>query len=101
VGGLTTEHERLAHAQALIGGAQQALQDVSDGEVNALQWVPRAASALREVSAFDAQLAPVLEVLAGAEAQLQDAAHSLAGLPGRTDLDPIAWPSSTIACPRG
>jgi DNA repair protein RecN (Recombination protein N) len=86
--GLTTEHERLAHAQALIGGAQQALQDISDGEVNALQWVSRASSALREVAAYDAQLAPVLEVLAGAEAQLQDAAHSLAGYLGRTDLDP-------------
>jgi len=86
--GLTTEHERLAHGQALIGGAQEALQDISDGEVNALQWVSRAASALREVSSFDAQLAPVLEVLASAEAQLQDAAHSLAGYLGRTDLDP-------------
>jgi len=86
--GLTSEHERLAHAQALIGGAQQALQDISDGEVNALQCVSRAASALREVSEFDAQLAPVLEVLADAEAQLQDAAHSLSGYLGRTDLDP-------------
>jgi DNA repair protein RecN (Recombination protein N) len=86
--GLTTEHERLAHAQSLMAATQQALQDVSDGEVNALQWVSRAASALREVTAYDAQLAPVLEVLEGAEAQLQDAAHSLAGYLGRTDLDP-------------
>jgi DNA repair protein RecN (Recombination protein N) len=86
--GLTTEHERLAHAQSLMAAAQQALQDVSDGEVNALQWLSRAASALREVTAYDAQLAPVLEVLEGAEAQLQDAAHSLAGYLGRTDLDP-------------
>jgi DNA repair protein RecN (Recombination protein N) len=85
---LSTEHERLAHAQSLIGGAQQALQDVSDGELNALQCVARAAHALREITAFDAQLAPVLEVLEGAEAQLQDAAHSLAGYLGRTDLDP-------------
>jgi DNA repair protein RecN (Recombination protein N) len=86
--GLTTEHERLAHAQSLMAAAQQALQDVSDGEVNALQWLARAAGSLREVTAYDAQLAPVLELLEGAEAQLQDAAHSLAGYLGRTDLDP-------------
>src|SRR6516225_6146165 len=40
---LSTEHERLSHAQSLIGGAQQALQDVSDGELNALHCVARAA----------------------------------------------------------
>jgi DNA repair protein RecN (Recombination protein N) len=85
---LSTEHERLAHAQSLIGGAQQALQEVSDGELNALQCVARATHALREITAYDVQLAPVLEVLEGAEAQLQDAAHSLAGYLGRTDLDP-------------
>jgi DNA repair protein RecN (Recombination protein N) len=85
---LTTEHGRLAHAQSLLGAAQQALQEVSEGELNALQWVARAASALREVADYDATLAPVLEALEGAEAQLQDAAHSLSGYLGRTDLDP-------------
>ncbi len=85
---LTTEHGRLAHAQALLGAAQQALEDVSEGEVNALQWVSRAASALRDVADYDSTLAPVLEALDGAEAQLQDAAHSLSGYLNRTDLDP-------------
>ena len=85
---LTTEHSRLAHAQSLLGAAQQALQDVSEGEVNAMHWVARAASALRDVAEYDPMLAPVLEALDGAEAQLQDAAHSLSGYLGRTDLDP-------------
>ncbi len=85
---LTTEHGRLAHAQALLGAAQQALVDVSEGEVNALQWVSRAAGALRDVAEYDTTLAPVLEALDGAEAQLQDAAHSLSGYLNRTDLDP-------------
>ncbi len=85
---LTTEHGRLAHAQSLTAAAQQALQDVSEGELNALQWVARAASALREVAEYDAALGPVLEALDGAEAQLTDAAHSLSGYLARTDLDP-------------
>ncbi len=85
---LTTEHGRLAHAQALMTASQQALEDVSEGELNALKMVARAASALREVADYDAALAPVIEALDGAELQLQDAAHSLSGYLNRTDLDP-------------
>jgi DNA repair protein RecN (Recombination protein N) len=85
---LTTEHGRLAHAQALMTASQQALEDVSEGELNALKLVSRAASALREVADYDATLAPVVEALDGAELQLQDAAHSLSGYLNRADLDP-------------
>jgi DNA repair protein RecN (Recombination protein N) len=85
---LTTEHGRLAHAQALMTASQQALEDVSEGELNALKMVARAASALREVADYDAALAPVIEALDGAELQLQDAAHSLSGYLNRADLDP-------------
>jgi DNA repair protein RecN (Recombination protein N) len=85
---LTTEHGRLAHAQALMTASQQALEDVCEGELNALKLVARAASALREVADYDATLAPVVEALDGAELQLQDAAHSLSGYLNRADLDP-------------
>ena len=37
---------------------------------------------------FDARLAPVLEVVQGAQAQLQDAAHTLSGYLQHTDIDP-------------
>lgn len=85
---ITAEHGRLSHAQALISGSQQALDDVSEGELNALKLVARAAGALREVADYDATLAPVIEALDGAELQLQDAAHSLASYLNRADLDP-------------
>ena len=85
---LTAEHGRLSHAQALMTASQQALEDVSEGEVNALKLVSRAASALREVADFDASLVPVIEALDGAELQLQDAAHSLSSYLNRADLDP-------------
>jgi DNA repair protein RecN (Recombination protein N) len=85
---ITTEHGRLSHAQALMSGSQQALEDVSEGELNALKLVSRAASALREVADYDAALAPVIEALDGAELQLQDAARSLASYLNRADLDP-------------
>jgi DNA repair protein RecN (Recombination protein N) len=85
---LTAEHGRLSHAQALMTASQQALEDVSEGELNALKIVSRAASALRDVADYDASLAPVIEALAGAELQLQDAAHSLSSYLNRADLDP-------------
>jgi len=85
---ITAEHGRLSHAQALMAGSQQALDDVSEGELNALKLVSRAASTLREVADYDATLAPVIEALDGAELQLQDAAHSLASYLNRADLDP-------------
>jgi len=85
---ITAEHGRLSHAQALMSASQQALDEVSEGELNALKIVSRAASALREVADYDAALAPVIEALDGAELQLQDAAHSLASYLNRADLDP-------------
>jgi DNA repair protein RecN (Recombination protein N) len=85
---ITAEHGRLSHAQSLMTATQQALEEVSDGELNALKLVSRAASALREVADYDAALAPVIEALDGAELQLQDAAHSLSSYLNRADLDP-------------
>src|ERR1700761_122511 len=85
---ITAEHGRLSHAQALMTASQQALEDVSEGELNALKIVSRAAAALREVADYDAALAPVIEALDGAELQLQDAAHSFSSYLNRADLDP-------------
>ena len=85
---ITAEHGRLSHAQSLMTASQQALEDISEGELNALKTVSRAVAALREVSDYDAALAPVIEALDGAELQLQDAAHSLSSYLNRADLDP-------------
>ncbi len=85
---ITAEHGRLSHAQSLMTASQQALDDVSEGELNALKQVSRAVAALREVADYDPALGPVIEALDGAELQLQDAAHSLSSYLNRADLDP-------------
>ena len=85
---ITAEHGRLSHAQSLMTASQQALDDVSEAEFNALKQVSRAAAALREVADYDPALGPVIEALDGAELQLQDAAHSLSSYLNRADLDP-------------
>ena len=49
---------------------------------------PRASTRCRRSPRFDAALADPIEVLQGAQAQLQDAAHTLHGYLDRTELDP-------------
>ncbi len=75
---LSAEHQRLAHAQALIDGARTALQTVAEAdEAHAEGLTSRAIDALADVADHDPRIAPILESLRGAQAQLQDAAHAL------------------------
>ena len=85
---LNAEHQRLANAQALIDAARGALDAVSQADVNAAALAQQAADHLANVARFDERLLPVVEVLQGAQAQLQDAAHSLGAYLQHTDPDP-------------
>ena len=85
---LNAEHQRLAHAQALIDGARLGLESLSEADNNASSLVQNASDALAAVANFDARLAPVLEIVQGAQAQLQDAAHTLSSYLQHTDIDP-------------
>jgi DNA repair protein RecN (Recombination protein N) len=85
---LSAEHQRLAHGQALIDAARGALELLSEGESTAEHGTQRAIDLLADVAEHDTRLSPVVEVLQGAMAQLQDAAHSLNGYLGHADLDP-------------
>jgi DNA repair protein RecN (Recombination protein N) len=78
----------LSNSQALLDAARGALDAVSEGDANADALAGRAIDALGEVAHYDAGLAAVIEVLQGAQAQLQDAAHTLNAYLGRTELDP-------------
>lgn len=85
---LEAEHKRLANAQALLDAARLALDAVADADTSAEGLAGRAIDALQSVAGYDGALAEVAEVLQGAQAQLQDAAHTLNGYLGRTELDP-------------
>ncbi|HEU5295655.1 MAG TPA: DNA repair protein RecN [Burkholderiaceae bacterium] len=74
---LNAEHGRLSHAQALIDAARSALDGLSQADGSAVERTDQALAALQPVLRFDVALAPVVEVLQGAQAQLADAAHSL------------------------
>ncbi len=85
---LDAEHTRLAHAQALLEAAGVALQAVSEDEPSADALAGRAADALDAVARYDPQLFAVAQVLQSAQAQLQDAAHTLRAYLAHHDPDP-------------
>jgi len=85
---LNAEHHKLANAQSLIDAARGALDAVNDADDNAESLTGRAIDALQHVAGFDPQLAGVVEVLQGAQAQLQDAAHTLSSYLHHTDVEP-------------
>ncbi len=85
---LETEHRKLANAQSLIDAARAALDAIADAEDNADALAGRAVHALEDVAAFDPALAATIEVLQGAQAQLQDAAHTLGSYLNHNDPEP-------------
>ena len=85
---LNAEHQRLSNAQSLMDAARSALDAISEADISADGLAGRATDALQEVAAFDKRLAEVAEVLQSAQAQLQDAAHTLSGYLHHADLEP-------------
>jgi DNA repair protein RecN (Recombination protein N) len=86
---LNAEHQRLAHGQALLDGARAALgalSDDDDGSADA--QTGRAIQALAEVQRYDPELGNVADVLRAALAQIEDAAHTLAGYLNHREPDP-------------
>ena len=85
---LNAEHTRLANVQTLLDAAREALDAVSEADDSADTLTGRAIDRLRDAAEIDGELAAVVEVLQGAQAQLQDAAHTLSGFLNDTDTDP-------------
>ncbi len=85
---INAEHQRLAHGQALLDGARAAQAAIAEDDDSADTRLSRAIAALDEVTRFDAQLGGVAEVLRAAQAQVEDAAHTLQGYLSHAEPDP-------------
>ncbi len=86
---LNTQHGRLSNAQALIDAAQQANALLEgDEEAGALALLARASEGLSGLARFEPEFQALADVLASAQAQAEDAAHSLHAYLRRADLDP-------------
>ncbi len=85
---LNAEQQRLAHGQALLDGARAALAALADDEPSAGALTSRAIGALEQVQRYDAALVDVAALLRAAQAQIEDAAHTLQSYLGRSEPDP-------------
>jgi len=87
---LAAEHSRLAHGASLLGGAQSSLEALSEAEGACLPQLAAVASRLRALSAHDAALLPIIELLEAADAQASEAVRDLRHYASRVELDPEA-----------
>jgi DNA repair protein RecN (Recombination protein N) len=87
---VSAEHTRLQHGSSLLGGAQSALEALTEAEGAALAQLAAVASRLKSLSAHDGQLLPIVELLESAEAQAGEAVRELRHYASRVDLDPDA-----------
>lgn len=85
---LNAEHHRLSHAQAILDAVQAALAAISEDDDSADARSAQALGALEGVLDHDPALRDPYEVLKSAQAQLQDAAHTLHAALRHGELDP-------------
>lgn len=85
---LNADHQRLAHAQAILDGVHSALESLSEADTNASRQIDQALHALNPLAQHDPTLANALTVLQEAQAQLVDVVRSLHSTQRHTDLDP-------------
>lgn len=85
---LEAEHKKLSNAQSLLDAVRNALDSIAEGENNAAGATSRALDSLVGVAGFDARLTEAIDVLRGAQAQLQDASRTLGAYLNHTDLEP-------------
>jgi DNA repair protein RecN (Recombination protein N) len=85
---LQEEHARLAHAQSLLEGAQYAMDALSEDDNSAVSRLTAVQAKLERLIEYDSRLKEVVEMLASAHAQAQEAVYLLCDYQQRLDLDP-------------
>tara|TARA_R110001583_G_scaffold31978_4_gene109199 strand:+ start:183660 stop:185315 length:1656 start_codon:yes stop_codon:yes gene_type:complete len=85
---LNAEHGRLAHAAGLMEGADETLEALGEGDYAVSVVLGRLDARLDEMSAIDASLNEVRDLLASAAIQADEALHALRRYRDRLDLDP-------------
>ena len=85
---LNTEHSRLSNAQALLDGAQGALQALDDEGASALGLVNTALQLLQNQEHIEPHFKGLGDALASSVAQIEDTVRSLRSYLRKTDLDP-------------
>ena len=85
---IESEQSRLAHAAALIEGAQAGVQTLGEADSATLSTLGSVLGRLSELAAIDNQLGEPVAMLEAAQANLQEALTALRRYADRVELDP-------------
>ncbi|MDQ3059560.1 MAG: DNA repair protein RecN [Pseudomonadota bacterium] len=85
---LNAQHSRLSNIQALREAVQTAVDALQEADDNAGSLLGRAISALQNQAHIEPEFKETLEVLHAAQAQMEDAVHSLRGYARHAELEP-------------
>lgn len=85
---LDAQHKRLSHAQALLEGAEGAIQTLQDDEAGALAGLARAHALLQSQEHIEPEFANLADILSSSLAQASDVVHSLQLYLRHAEIDP-------------
>jgi DNA repair protein RecN (Recombination protein N) len=85
---LIEERDRQRHAEKLVSAAGRAEEVLYSGDGAVCEKLARVVAEVREAAALDPGLAPLVDHLAGAEVQLEEAARELGSYARRIVADP-------------
>ncbi|MCA9518876.1 MAG: DNA repair protein RecN, partial [Myxococcales bacterium] len=85
---LDAEQKRLAHAEALLAGAHEAAERLSQGGRSATELLGGATRQIERLSHFDPELEPLLARLEAMRIELDDVARELASYAAGVEVDP-------------
>ncbi|WP_353154244.1 DNA repair protein RecN [Pollutimonas bauzanensis] len=85
---ITNDHNRLAHAQALLDGATQAMAALSEDEGSAQHALGTASHQIRQLLRHDTQLQGVYETIESARIASSEAVSDLNSYLDKLELDP-------------
>lgn len=85
---INAEQGRLAHASGLIGGAEEALASLDEGDGAVVAVLDRVSSRIDALVQLDPALGEARELLASAAIQADEALHALRRYRDRLELDP-------------
>ncbi|HTN50195.1 MAG TPA: DNA repair protein RecN [Burkholderiaceae bacterium] len=81
------EHRRLSHAAGLLEGARATVDALAESDTAASTQLAAAGARLTQLSAYDSRLTPIIELLQGAQLQVDEAVSALQKYVDRSDLD--------------
>lgn len=85
---IEAQHTRLSHAQALLDGADGALNALQGDDAGALAGLARAHGLLQSQAHIEPEFASLADILSSSLAQASDVVHSLQSYLRHSELDP-------------